>query len=72
MFGCALNPTPPPSMQVAHMFGCALGLSDLMTGMSIVALGTSLPDTFASQYAAIHDDTAVSACIGGGGGGGSR
>ena len=42
------------------MFGCALGLSDLMTGMSIVALGTSLPDTFASQYAAIHDDTAVS------------
>ena len=54
------------------MFGCALGLSDLMTGMSIVALGTSLPDTFASQYAAIHDDTAVSVCVGGGGGGGSR
>ena len=51
--------------EVAHMFGCALGLSDLMTGMSIVALGTSLPDTFASQYAAIHDDSAVSSsgCI---------
>ena len=47
------------------MFGCALGLSDVMTGMSIVAMGTSLPDTFASQYAAIHDDTAVSSKPGG-------
>lgn len=53
-------------LQVAHMFGCSLGLSDLMTGMSIVALGTSLPDTFASQYAAIHDDTAVSLGLCGG------
>jgi len=47
--------------EVAHMLGCAMGLSDLMTGMSIVALGTSLPDTFASQYAAIHDEGADAA-----------
>ncbi len=46
--------------EVAQQFGCACGLSDLMTGMSIVALGTSLPDTFAAQYAAIQDDSAVS------------
>ncbi len=46
--------------EVAEQFGCACGLSDLMTGMSIVAMGTSLPDTFAAQYAAIQDDSAVS------------
>ena len=44
--------------QVANMFGCVLGLSSLMTGVSIVAMGTSLPDTFASRIAAINDDTA--------------
>ncbi|KAG1678958.1 hypothetical protein FOA52_013021 [Chlamydomonas sp. UWO 241] len=47
--------------EVAEMFGCAVGLSDLMTGMSIVALGTSLPDTFASRLAALGDDNADAA-----------
>ncbi|KAG1661500.1 hypothetical protein FOA52_010215 [Chlamydomonas sp. UWO 241] len=47
--------------EVAEMFGCAVGLSELMTGMSIVALGTSLPDTFASRLAALNDDTADAA-----------
>ena len=44
--------------EVAKMLGCAMGLSDLMTGLSIVALGTSLPDTFGSMYAAILSDSA--------------
>ena len=29
-----------------------------MTGITIVALGTSMPDTFASRSAAVQDDTA--------------
>mmetsp|Transcript_31517 Transcript_31517/g.93958 ORF Transcript_31517/g.93958 Transcript_31517/m.93958 type:complete len:805 (-) Transcript_31517:1328-3742(-) len=47
--------------EVAEMFGCACGLSDLMTGLSIVAIGTSLPDTFGSRYAALNDPTADAA-----------
>lgn len=45
----------------AKLFGCIVGLKDLVTGFSIVALGTSLPDTFASRIAAQHDATADSA-----------
>lgn len=44
--------------QVAKMLGCAMGLTELMTGLSVVALGTSLPDTFGSMYAAILSDSA--------------
>jgi len=47
--------------EVAEMFGCSMGLSDVMTGMSIVALGTSLPDTFASRLACLNDDNADAA-----------
>lgn len=36
----------------ARLFGCAVGLEDAMTAISFVALGTSLPDTFASRQAA--------------------
>ena len=43
------------------MFGCAVGLSELMNGMSVVAMGTSLPDTFASRMAAMNDDNADAA-----------
>lgn len=39
---------------LASMFGCAVGLSDLMTAIVFVALGTSLPDTFASHQAAVE------------------
>jgi Ca2+/Na+ antiporter len=28
--------------EVAELFGCMVGLSDLMTGVSLVALGTSM------------------------------
>jgi solute carrier family 8 (sodium/calcium exchanger) len=43
---------------VSRMLGCVMGLSDLMTGLSIVAVGTSLPDTFGTLYATLHSDTA--------------
>lgn len=41
---------------VAKIFGCTLGISDLLTAITFVALGTSLPDTFASMTAATQDD----------------
>jgi solute carrier family 8 (sodium/calcium exchanger) len=46
---------------LAMLFGCALGLKDEVTAITIVALGTSLPDTFASKTAAVSDDTADAA-----------
>jgi len=38
--------------QFATLFGCAIGLDQSITAITIVALGTSLPDTFASKTAA--------------------
>lgn len=46
---------------IASMFGCAIGLSDLMTAVVFVAIGTSLPDTFASHQAAVEADDADAA-----------
>eukprot|EP00440_Ansanella_granifera_P055237 gb/GFBE01059879.1/.p1 GENE.gb/GFBE01059879.1/~~gb/GFBE01059879.1/.p1 ORF type:complete len:846 (+),score=191.75 gb/GFBE01059879.1/:1-2538(+) len=40
---------------VAALFGCVLGLPDEITAITVVALGTSLPDTFASKTAAQQD-----------------
>uniref|UniRef100_A0A183BVT1 Sodium/calcium exchanger 3 n=1 Tax=Globodera pallida TaxID=36090 RepID=A0A183BVT1_GLOPA len=45
---------------VASMFGCTIGLKDSVTAITLVAMGTSLPDTFASKTAAINDKTADS------------
>jgi len=39
----------------ASQMGCLLGLPDTITAITFVALGTSLPDTFASKQAAIGD-----------------
>merc|ERR1711871_689480 len=44
---------------VASIFGCLLGLPDTITAITFVALGTSLPDTFASKTAAIQDPSAA-------------
>jgi solute carrier family 8 (sodium/calcium exchanger) len=38
--------------EVASLLGCAVGLKDSVTAITFVALGTSLPDTFASMTAA--------------------
>ncbi|KDR22763.1 Sodium/calcium exchanger 1, partial [Zootermopsis nevadensis] len=40
---------------VASHFGCTVGLKDAITAIAFVALGTSVPDTFASKVAAIQD-----------------
>lgn len=38
--------------EVATILGCAIGLKASVTAITLVALGTSLPDTFASKAAA--------------------
>ena len=47
--------------EVALLFGCVIGLKAPITGITFVALGTSLPDTFASMAAARGSETADSA-----------
>jgi len=43
---------------MAKLLGCCMGIPDGITAITLVALGTSLPDTFASRTAAQHDDCA--------------
>jgi len=43
---------------LAGLLGCVVGLDDSVTAITLVALGTSLPDTFASRSAAISDSNA--------------
>ncbi|XP_045593302.1 sodium/calcium exchanger 1 isoform X13 [Procambarus clarkii] len=40
---------------IASHFGCTIGLKDSVTAIAFVALGTSVPDTFASKVAAQQD-----------------
>ncbi|XP_052131928.1 sodium/calcium exchanger 1-like [Frankliniella occidentalis] len=46
---------------VASIFGCLVGLPDHVTAITLVAIGTSLPDTFASLSAARQERSADSA-----------
>jgi len=41
--------------EFANLFGCVLGIEPAITAITFVALGTSLPDTFASMAAAKAD-----------------
>ncbi|XP_040565282.1 sodium/calcium exchanger Calx isoform X2 [Lepeophtheirus salmonis] len=43
---------------VASHLGCFIYLKDTVNAIAFVALGTSVPDTFASKVAAIQDETA--------------
>merc|ERR1712156_1005549 len=43
---------------VAGHLGCFIYLKDCVNAIAFVALGTSVPDTFASKTAAIEDETA--------------
>merc|ERR1719145_432876 len=43
---------------LAEMLGCVCGMPDAVTAVTLVALGTSLPDTFASKTAAEQDQFA--------------
>uniref|UniRef100_A0A7S2I1U0 Calx-beta domain-containing protein n=1 Tax=Zooxanthella nutricula TaxID=1333877 RepID=A0A7S2I1U0_9DINO len=48
---------------LAELFGCALGIEDAITAISIVALGTSVPDLFASRAAAKQDEYADASIV---------
>merc|ERR1719440_797862 len=43
---------------LASSLGCCLGIANSITAITFVALGTSLPDTFASRTAAVDEDCA--------------
>jgi solute carrier family 8 (sodium/calcium exchanger) len=43
---------------LASLLGCVAGLPDELTAITLVALGTSLPDTLASKTAAVQDEHA--------------
>jgi len=46
---------------IAKIFGCLIGIPNPLTAITLVALGTSLPDTFASKLAAVNDRNADAA-----------
>merc|ERR1719182_67288 len=48
---------------IAEMFGCVLDVPDVVTATTFVALGTSMPDLFASQSAATQDPTADASIV---------
>jgi len=47
--------------EVASTLGCVIGLKEAVTAITLVAVGTSLPDTFASMTAAKNSEFADSA-----------
>jgi solute carrier family 8 (sodium/calcium exchanger) len=47
--------------ELASLFGCVAGIETAITAITFVALGTSLPDTFASMTAAKQDPCADAA-----------
>jgi solute carrier family 8 (sodium/calcium exchanger) len=47
--------------EVAGLLGCAVGLKESVTAITLVALGTSLPDTMASMISAQNSPNADSA-----------
>jgi len=47
--------------EIATVLGCVINLKESITAITLVALGTSLPDTFASMTAARNADYADSA-----------
>lgn len=48
---------------IATIFGCLVGLDDTITAITLVALGTSLPDTLASRMVTIGERYADGALI---------
>jgi len=52
---CAIGLVTALIGDIASHVGCAIGLKDSITAICIVALGTSVPDTFASKVAAQQD-----------------
>ena len=52
-----------PPLQLGKLLSCVIGLRLSVAGITVIAIGTSLPDTFASRTAALHD-THADAAIG--------
>mmetsp|Transcript_59858 Transcript_59858/g.118671 ORF Transcript_59858/g.118671 Transcript_59858/m.118671 type:complete len:698 (-) Transcript_59858:52-2145(-) len=50
-------------VDLAELFGCVADVKDSITAISFVALGTSMPDFFASKIAAIQDDNADASIV---------
>eukprot|EP00442_Polarella_glacialis_P025610 CAMPEP_0115132222 /NCGR_PEP_ID=MMETSP0227-20121206/53607_1 /TAXON_ID=89957 /ORGANISM="Polarella glacialis, Strain CCMP 1383" /LENGTH=768 /DNA_ID=CAMNT_0002537939 /DNA_START=9 /DNA_END=2315 /DNA_ORIENTATION=- len=48
---------------IAELFGCVAGVDDSITAISFVALGTSVPDLFASRAAATQDEYADASIV---------
>mmetsp|Transcript_60154 Transcript_60154/g.196481 ORF Transcript_60154/g.196481 Transcript_60154/m.196481 type:complete len:753 (-) Transcript_60154:111-2369(-) len=48
---------------LAELFGCVVGIPDFVTAITIVALGTSMPDLFASLSAAKEDPSADASIV---------
>jgi len=48
---------------LAELFGCVLEVPDIITAITFVALGTSMPDLFASKLAATEDPTADASIV---------
>merc|ERR1712087_969885 len=48
---------------LAELFGCVLDVPDIVTAITFVALGTSMPDLFASKMAATEDPTADASIV---------
>ncbi|XP_039525484.1 solute carrier family 8 member 4b [Pimephales promelas] len=55
---CLIGALTAITGDLASHFGCTIGLKDSVTAVVFVALGTSVPDTFASKVAAIQDQYA--------------
>ncbi|XP_030074626.1 sodium/calcium exchanger 1-like isoform X5 [Microcaecilia unicolor] len=55
---CLIGALTAITGDLASHFGCTVGLKDSVTAVVFVALGTSVPDTFASKVAAIQDQYA--------------
>jgi len=48
---------------LAGLFGCCMGLEESVTAITVVALGTSLPDMFASMTSAMKDEYADASIV---------
>merc|ERR1712045_147255 len=48
---------------LAELFGCVMRVPDIVTAVTFVALGTSMPDLFASLTAAKEDPTADASIV---------
>merc|ERR1719502_2621094 len=58
---CFIGSVTAVVAEVATVLGCTIGLREAVTAITLVAVGTSLPDTFASMTAARTSEYADSA-----------